>query len=100
LLNFCKKTNRSRFQLCPNGVKNQTRLDLKPLPIEVSVEIGWSPFLNKIAELVQMKAVNLITDTFEWCWLKPAQIGHISREYDLHYDVCHMMMEEEDNFIQ
>jgi hypothetical protein len=29
-------------------------------------------FLDKVAELVQMKVVNLITDTFEWCWLKPA----------------------------
>jgi hypothetical protein len=31
LLNFCKKTNRLRFRLCPNGVKNRTRPDLKPL---------------------------------------------------------------------
>jgi hypothetical protein len=26
-----KKTNRLRFRLCPNGVKNQTQPDLKPL---------------------------------------------------------------------
>jgi hypothetical protein len=26
--------------------------------------------------------------------------GHISREYDLHHDVCHMTLEEEDKFIQ
>jgi hypothetical protein len=31
LLNFCEKTNQLRFQLCPNGVKNWTQLDLKPL---------------------------------------------------------------------
>jgi hypothetical protein len=31
LLNFCKKTNQLRFWLCPNGVKNRTQLDLKPL---------------------------------------------------------------------
>jgi hypothetical protein len=28
------------------------------------------------------------------------QTGHISRECDLHHDVCHMMLEEEDDFIQ
>jgi hypothetical protein len=28
------------------------------------------------------------------------QTGHISRECDLRYDVRHMMLEEEDNFIQ
>jgi hypothetical protein len=31
LLNFYKKTNLLRFRLCPNGVKNRTRPDLKPL---------------------------------------------------------------------
>jgi enamine deaminase RidA (YjgF/YER057c/UK114 family) len=28
------------------------------------------------------------------------QIGHISRECDLHHDICHMMLDEQDNFIQ
>jgi hypothetical protein len=36
LLNFCKKTNRLRFRLCPNGVKNQTQPDLKPLVLTSS----------------------------------------------------------------
>jgi hypothetical protein len=38
LLDFCKKTNRLRFWLCPNGVKNQTQLDLKPLGTECDQE--------------------------------------------------------------
>jgi hypothetical protein len=45
---------------------------IKKGPIEVSIEIGWSLFLDKVAKLVQTTAVNLITDTFKWCWLKPA----------------------------
>jgi hypothetical protein len=28
------------------------------------------------------------------------QTGHISREYDLHHNVCHMMLDEQDEFIQ
>jgi hypothetical protein len=52
--------------------KNEKQEAIKKGPIEVSIEIGWSLFLDKVAELVQMKAVNLITDTFKWCWLKPA----------------------------
>jgi hypothetical protein len=28
------------------------------------------------------------------------QTGHISRECDLHHDICHMTLEEEDEFIQ
>jgi hypothetical protein len=28
------------------------------------------------------------------------QTSHISRECDLHYDVCHMMLDEQDEFIQ
>jgi hypothetical protein len=52
--------------------KNEKQEAIKKGPIEVSIEIGWSLFLDKVAELVQTKAVNLITDTFEWRWLKPA----------------------------
>jgi hypothetical protein len=28
------------------------------------------------------------------------QTGHISKECDLHHNVCHMMLDEEDSFIQ
>jgi hypothetical protein len=28
------------------------------------------------------------------------QTGHISKECDLHHDVCHMTQDEEDKFIQ
>jgi hypothetical protein len=28
------------------------------------------------------------------------QTGHISKECDLQHDVCHMMLDEEDSFIQ
>jgi hypothetical protein len=28
------------------------------------------------------------------------QTGHISRDCDLHHDVCHMMLDEQDEFIQ
>jgi hypothetical protein len=28
------------------------------------------------------------------------QTGHISKECDLHHDVCHMTLEEEDEYIQ
>jgi hypothetical protein len=52
--------------------KNKKQEAIKKGPIEVSVEIRWSLFLDEVAELVQMTAVNLITDTFEWRWLKPA----------------------------
>jgi hypothetical protein len=40
LLNFRKKTNRLRFRLCPNGVKNRTQPDLKPL-IVFSIAENW-----------------------------------------------------------
>jgi hypothetical protein len=52
--------------------KNEKQEAIKKGPIEVSLKIGWSLFLDKVAELVQTKAVNLITDTFEWRWLEPA----------------------------
>jgi hypothetical protein len=28
------------------------------------------------------------------------QTGHISKECDLHHDICHMTLEEEDEYIQ
>jgi hypothetical protein len=61
-------------RVCQHGgkTKNEKQETIKKGPIEVSVEIGWSLFLDEVAELVQMTAVNLITDTFEWRWLKPA----------------------------
>jgi hypothetical protein len=52
--------------------KNEKQEAIKKGPIEVSVEIRWSLSLDKVAELIQTKVVNLITDTFEWRWLKPA----------------------------
>jgi hypothetical protein len=33
-------------------------------------------------------------------WYRCGQTGHISRECDLHHDVCHMTLDEQDNFIQ
>jgi hypothetical protein len=60
---------------CPltgGKTKNKKQEAIKKGPIEVSIEIRWSLFLDEVAELVQMTAVNLITDTFEWRWLKPA----------------------------
>jgi hypothetical protein len=38
LLNFCKKTNRLRFWLCPNGAENRTQLDPKSLEVRIGSE--------------------------------------------------------------
>jgi hypothetical protein len=50
---------------CGGKTKNEKQEAIEKGPIEVSIEIRWSLFLDKVAELVQMKVVNLITDTFE-----------------------------------
>jgi hypothetical protein len=52
--------------------KSEKREPLKKGPIEVNVNSEWNPFLHGIAELLQTTTANLITDTFEWRWLKPA----------------------------
>jgi hypothetical protein len=45
--------------------KNEKQEAIKKWLIEVSVKIGWNRFLDEVRKLVQMTAVNLITDTFE-----------------------------------
>jgi hypothetical protein len=52
--------------------KSEKQEPLKRGPIEVNVDSKWNPFLQGIAELVQTTTTNLIVDSFEWRWLKPA----------------------------
>jgi hypothetical protein len=42
------------------------------------------------------RTFKLLTQTCYHC----GQTGHISKECDLHHNVCHMMLDEEDSFIQ
>jgi hypothetical protein len=57
---------------CGGKTKNEKQEAIKKGPIEVSVEIRCCLLLDEVSKLVQMTVVNLIADTFEWHWLKPA----------------------------
>jgi hypothetical protein len=52
--------------------KNEKQVSIKKGPIEVEAIIGWDALLVLLAELVQTSPDNLIHNSFEWHWLKPA----------------------------
>jgi len=52
--------------------KNEKRVPIKKGPIDVDVDVGWDTLLVLLAELLQTSPDNLVHNSFEWHWLKPA----------------------------